>query len=254
MTRYPGAIWKPLQPGNYTNGGVNRPPKGMVLHIAEGNSANGVWNWQNGLHDVSSYFIVAKDGTIIQAVDLDNRAWTQGAGNPGWIGVENCGFHTEALTPAQIEANAGILAWLHILYGVPLQSTDDPLNGRGLGWHGMGGTAWGGHTGCPGDQIKAQRPTILARAAQIVNPPQPPTPPEDDDMPRIVKCDNGDPMVLITNSIHARWVQDEAELKDLTALYGPVQTWAPRDFYRPVLVGPAPATGFAGRPAGWPVR
>ena len=253
MTRYPGAIWKPLQPGNYTNGGVFRPPNGMVLHIAEGNSADGVWNWQNGLHDVSSYFIVAKDGTIIQAVDLDNRAWTQGAGNPGWIGVENCGFHTEALTPAQIEANAGILAWLHTLYGVPLQSTDDPLNGRGLGWHGMGGTAWGGHTGCPGDQIKAQRPTILARAAQIVNPPKPPTPPKDDDMQRIVKCDNGDPMVLITNSIHARWVQDEAELKDLTALYGPVQTWAPRDFYRPTLTGPAPAP-WAGRPAWWPYR
>lgn len=72
-------------------------------------------------------------------------------------------------------------------------------------------------------------------------------------MQRIVKCDNGDPMVLITNSIHSRWVQDEAELKDLTALYGPVQTWAPRDFYRPVLVGPAPAP-WSGRPAWWPSR
>lgn len=72
-------------------------------------------------------------------------------------------------------------------------------------------------------------------------------------MPRLVKCDNGDPMVLLTNSIHSRWVQDEAELKDLTALYGPPATWAPRDFYRPVLVGPAPAS-WAGRPAWWPAR
>lgn len=72
-------------------------------------------------------------------------------------------------------------------------------------------------------------------------------------MPRLVKCDNGDPMVLLTNSIHSRWVQDEAELNDLKALYGPVQTWAPRDFYRPVLAGPAPAP-WAGRPAWWPYR
>jgi hypothetical protein len=252
VTRYPNAVWKPLAPGNYGTGGVIRPPRGMVLHIAEGDSITGVWGWQNTGHDVSSYFIVAKDGTTWQAVDLNDKAWTQGAGNTEWIGVENCGWHTGPLTDAQVNANAGILAWLHTTYGVPLQATDDPTNGRGLGWHGMGGTAWGGHFGCPGDQIKAQRTLILERARQLVNPT--PTPVEDDDMPKLVKCQNGDPMILLTNSIHSRWVQDEDELKDLTALYGPTATWAPRDFYRPVLVGPAPAAGFAGRPAGWPVR
>lgn len=251
-TRYPGAVWKPLQPGNYTNGGVNRPPKGMVLHIAEGSSQAGVWNWQNGQHDVSSYFIVGKDGTIWQAVDLADKAWTQSAGNSDWIGIENCGYHTEPLTPEQVEANAHLLAWLHTEWQVPLQATDDS-NGHGLGWHGMGGQAWGGHFGCPGDQIKNQRAQIIDRALQLVNP-LPPTPPTEDDVQRLVKCNNGDPMVLITNSIHARWVQDEAELKDLTGLYGAVQTWDPRDFYRPVLVGPAPQAAFAGRPPGWPVR
>ena len=105
-------------------------------------------------------------------------------------------------------------------------------------------------TSCPGDEVFAW---ILSVRNRPPTPPQP-APPEDEDMPRLVKCDNGDPMVLLTNSIHSRWVQDEAELNDLKALYGPVQTWAPRDFYRPVLVGPAPAAGFAGRPAGWPVR
>jgi len=97
---------------------------------------------------------------------------------------------------------------------------------------------------------------MLAPAVQYKSDPTPPPAPpvEDEYMPRLVKCDNGDPMVLLTNSIHSRWVQDEAELKDLSALYGPVQTWAARDFYRPVLVGPAPAAGFAGRPVGWPTR
>jgi len=103
-------------------------------------------------------------------------------------------------------------------------------------------------TVCPGPQVYGW---ILDTRTQPQ--PQPPTPVEDDDMPRLVKCDNGDPMVLITNSIHSRWVQDEAELNDLKALYGPVSTWAPRDFYRPVLVGPSPGP-WSGRPAWWPAR
>ena len=102
-------------------------------------------------------------------------------------------------------------------------------------------------TTCPGDQVFA-----WIVSTRIVPPPTH-EPPEETEVQRIVKCDNGDPMVLITNSIHSRWVQDEAELKDLTALYGPVQTWAPRDFYRPVLVGPNPGP-WSGRPAWWPSR
>jgi hypothetical protein len=103
-------------------------------------------------------------------------------------------------------------------------------------------------TACPGPQVYGW---ILETRKQPV--PVPPTPVEDDEMPKVVKCNNGDPMVLITNSIHSRWVQDEDELKDLTALYGPISTWAPRDFYRPVLAGPAPAA-WSGRPAWWPYR
>ena len=105
-------------------------------------------------------------------------------------------------------------------------------------------------TSCPGDDVYQW---ILGH--RHATPPTPPDPlPEDEDMPKVVKCNNGDPMVLLTNSIHARWVQDEDEQKDLVAVYGPVATWAPRDFYRPVLVGPAPGAPFAGRPPGWPVR
>ena len=103
-------------------------------------------------------------------------------------------------------------------------------------------------TACPGPQVYGW---ILETRKQP--PPQPPTPVEDDEMPKLVKCDNGDPMVLLTNSIHSRWVQDEAELNDLKALYGPVSTWAPRDFYRPVLVGPNPGP-WTGRPSWWPYR
>jgi hypothetical protein len=103
-------------------------------------------------------------------------------------------------------------------------------------------------TTCPGPQVYGW---ILNTRTQPQ--PEPPTPIEDDEMPKVVKCNNGDPMVLITNSIHSRWVQDEAELNDLVAVWGPISTWAPRDFYRPILVGPAPAA-WANRPAWWPAR
>lgn len=252
-TRYPAAIWH-SSPNR--SSGVNRPPRGAVLHTAEG-SFDGTVGWQmNPASQISSYFVVAKDGRIAQMVDLADKAWTQGSGNPDWVGIECEGFGSkgEPLAPAQLESVAQIYAWLHREYGVQLVATDDP-NGHGLGWHGMGGQAWGGHFGCPGDPIKNQRGQILARVTSIIGgKPSPVTPPSEDEVQRLVKCSNGDPAVLLTNSIHSRWVQDEDELHDLAGIFGPVQTWAPRDFYRPVLVGPAPSTPFAGRPAGWPVR
>lgn len=142
--------------------------RGVILHIAEGSYA-GTVAWQNNPgSDVSSHFTAAKDGRLAQGVDTDDTAWTQGAGNGRWISVENEGFHTEAPTWQQVESNAQILARAHVECGVPLQMTDDP-NGRGLGWHGMGGAAWGGHYGCPGEGFKAARGAIIARATEIVS-------------------------------------------------------------------------------------
>lgn len=104
-------------------------------------------------------------------------------------------------------------------------------------------------TTCPGDEVSQW---ILSTRNQ---PPTPPAPiPSEDELVQLVKCNNGDPMVLITNSINARWVRDEKELNNLKNVYGPVATWAPENFYRPVFVGPVPPTGFPGRPADWPIR
>ena len=176
--RMPGADWRPVR--NFTVGGVTRPPLAMVLHTAEG-SYEGTISWQNNAgSNVSSYFVVAKDGRIAQCVDLQNRAWTQAKGNPDHVGVEFEGYgsRNEPLTDAQIKSAGNILAWLHQTYGVPIQATDDPRNGRGLIWHGAGGTDWGGHFGCPGNAIVAQRSQILAYAAQKagLSLPVPPVP------------------------------------------------------------------------------
>src|SRR5579885_3230295 len=143
MTLYPNADTSQLLPDgvNHRDGGVNRPPRGVVLHIAQG-SYDGTINWQhNPAAQVSSYLVIAKDGRTAQLVDFDNRAWTQSAGNDDWIGIEHEGNSGDSLTPQQIEADAQFYAWAVRTRGLPVQITDDPINGRGLGWHGMGGNA-----------------------------------------------------------------------------------------------------------------
>lgn len=166
MTRASFADWEPT-PANFDHGDVIRPAHGMVVHTAVG-SEQGTSNWENNPSaHVSSYFVVGQDGTIIQKVDLDDKAWTQSAGNAAWVGVENEGNPTTPLTAKQLAGNGQILAWLHELYGIPLELTTDPINGRGLGYHQMGGLAWSpdGHQ-CPGPIIVAQLPLIIVAAQQ----------------------------------------------------------------------------------------
>lgn len=136
--------------------------RGVVIHIAEG-SYDGTIAWQrNPTANVSSHFIVAADGRVAQMVDTNDRAWTQIGGNGHWLSVENEGHTPNPLSPAQVDANAKILARWHQVYGGPLQLAASPA-GKGLGHHSMGGAAWG-HLDCPGPAIVAQKPAILAKA------------------------------------------------------------------------------------------
>jgi hypothetical protein len=153
--------------------------RGLVLHIASG-FYDGTIAWQrNASADVSSHFIVARDGRVAQMVDTADRSWAQRSGNSTWLSVELEGFapddrlHAthpgwERLTDAQIEVCARLLARVHQAHGVPLQLATSP-SGRGLGHHSMGaesGVDWG-HSQCPGTAIKAQKPAILARAVKL---------------------------------------------------------------------------------------
>jgi N-acetylmuramoyl-L-alanine amidase-like protein len=173
------AVWR----GPTVNkGGSMVAQNGLVLHIAEG-SYEGTISWQlNPVSQISSHFVAGLNGELAQIVDTDTTAWTQGNGNGRWLSIENAGFSSGQFTAGQIEACAQVFARGHLEYGYPLQITNDP-NGQGLGWHGMGGAAWGGHYGCPGDKNVALRPAILARAIEIAGGgPTPPPENEDDDM------------------------------------------------------------------------
>lgn len=154
---------------------VNRRANGMgkirfmILHIEEG-TETGTDSW---FHDpkaeASSHFGNPKIGPLDQFVDTVDEAWAQMAGNPVCISVEHEGKSGDHLTVSQIENDAQLLAWAHKTHGVRLRIANHPGSVLGgLGWHGMGGAAWGSHYDCPGKPIQEQRKAIVARAKAIV--------------------------------------------------------------------------------------
>lgn len=164
MARMPGATFHRVR--NYTADG-QQSVRGVVVHIMAGTLEGSQAWFNNATAQASSHFGIGKDGELRQWVDTADRAWAQAAGNRDWLSSENEGVGGDALTEAQIDANAHVLAWAHLKYDVPLKVAKSPSD-RGLGYHAMGGAAWGGHTSCPGPRIVAQLPTIVARAKQLV--------------------------------------------------------------------------------------
>jgi hypothetical protein len=159
--RYSKATWKGEVP-NRTPGGMDSKILGVVLHIMEG-TLDGTDAWfKNPKVKASSHFGVGKDGRTYQWVDTVDKAWAQAAGNPNYISIENEGHYGDALTDPQLNAVAEIVGWVSRTYGMPLRKADHPGE-TGLGWHEMGGAAWGGHP-CPGSSIVNQRDQILRKA------------------------------------------------------------------------------------------
>ncbi|OHV42173.1 hypothetical protein BBK14_11160 [Parafrankia soli] len=175
-TRYPGAVWRPLD-RHFTAGGIVVPTRGLIPHVAEGNGSLFGW-FSNSASQVSAHLWVSKAGVVEQYVSLTDRAWAQAAGNRFWVSVECEGYVAEDYTPAQVQRLAEIYRWGMDVFAWPAQITDDP-NGYGLGTHRMGGSAWGGHS-CPGDLRAGRRRDILAAA--LGQPATPPPSELEDDM------------------------------------------------------------------------
>lgn len=177
MPRFPKAKWRGPVP-NRTPSAMIRPIMGLVLHVEQGTEAGSDSWFHNSKAQASAHFGNPLAGPLDQWVDTNDKAWAEVAGNARWISVEHEGYSGKppAPTKSQIENDAQLLAWLHVHEGVPLQVTNS-VSRRGLGWHGMGGTAWGGHLDCPGDRIKNARAEIIRRAEQIVAEGNKPAPP-----------------------------------------------------------------------------
>lgn len=167
--RYPGATWSGSP--NETVGGMIEH-LGLVLHVEQG-TQEGTDSWfHNPASQVSAHFGVSRTGVVTQWVDTDDKAWAEAAGNPYWLSIEIEGYSGDEATLGQLDAIARLYAWGVTTFGWPMATTDDPQHG-GLGWHGMGGAAWGSHVFCPGAPIVAQRAEILHRASAYLPQPQP---------------------------------------------------------------------------------
>ena len=146
--------------------------RGMVLHVMQGSLVGSIAWGKNPASQVSFHFGTSKAGACQQLVDTDVTAWTQGGGNGSWVSVENEDFSGNPLNAAQLENVAQLYARGVREYSWPYTLADSPT-GRGLGYHAMGGAAWGGHFDCPGAPIIAQRQAILDRARKINQEPSP---------------------------------------------------------------------------------
>lgn len=193
--RYPAARWRGPVP-NINEAGMVFPLSGLVLHHQEGNE-DGTDAWfHNPASQVSAHFGAPLVGGIDQWVQVGDKAWHAMAANSSWVGVELEGYARDAPTEQQIEAVAGLFAWLHTEYGVPLVWTNH-TDLRGLAYHSMGGAAWGNHPGCPGTATIDARQHIVTRAAQLVGGQPAPAPeptPEPNYGPNPEPAPQGRPM------------------------------------------------------------
>lgn len=151
---------------NFTAGG--NFPRLMVEHIMQG-TLEGTDSWfHNPDSRVSAHFGVGRDGRIIQWVDTGDQAWHAAAANSYSVGVEHEGFSGEPLTDAQLDADAELLSWLHEKHpDIAVWTNSRPFTGRGLSWHGLGGTAWGNHPNCPGAPVVHQLAEIVGTAKAL---------------------------------------------------------------------------------------
>ena len=185
---------------NMNKGRNGQVPDMIVCHITEG-AFDGAVSWLiNPQSQVSSHFVVARDGRVAQLVDIENTAWANGTSNMQssnlWHGhstlaaVRNRGINANhytisiehegrfaetqgALSPQQLEATINLVAHIREevkrIYGKEIPITRQNL----VGHHEITPRT---RPNCPG--AKYPFDTILARlqTPQSTPPTTPPTP------------------------------------------------------------------------------
>jgi N-acetyl-anhydromuramyl-L-alanine amidase AmpD len=157
---YPGAIWRPASPANYTR--ANRPASSpilrIVIHTTEGPYWSAIHWFQNPAARASAHYVVrSSDGQVTQMIAEKDVAWHAGNGyyNATAIGIEheaivsNCSWYTNAM----YRGSARLVAYLVLKYAIPIDrahiighaDVPDPNNPRlkgGAGHHTDPGPCW----------------------------------------------------------------------------------------------------------------
>lgn len=194
MSRYPGAVWRPVGWANARDDST--PATIVVLHLTA-SEADSQWGYFNSSRKACSTFHVARDGRIEQYIDTDRISASEGAGSNDAIGIETEGADVDGeWTPAQVRALVKLLAWINRVHGIPLRlKTNSSPSERGIGWHRLGvsgnfplsppilrgrnqrgyaGESWSSSFGkvCPGNRRILQIEAIVeaARSGDSVKP------------------------------------------------------------------------------------
>jgi hypothetical protein len=243
----PGATYRPLGSNPQVEGTMARYDI-VCFHTMVG-SLWGTDNYfrQGGYSGTESHFGVGYNGEILQWQDTRYRADANldgvdrvlsvetadmGTGFPAW-GGEN----VPAWTPAQIEANAEIAAWVHVTHGIPLRLIPNTAqSSRGIGWHRQGidpwrcstCERWSSSSGkvCPGNRRVEQMPLVVARARVFVGTPLPPpnlTGDEDMQLFRLgtnaYRAQFGDRYVGVPKDQAEIWIRQGVKVLGITAAY-----------------------------------
>lgn len=125
-------IQKPVR--NYSAGRFGYKPEAIVIHIAEG-YLDGAYSWfNNASSQVSSHYMVGRNGAIWQFVKDEDTAWhAGGVNNPNWslfkpgvnpnfytIGIEHEGFTGEKWSNEMYQATAELIAFLCAKFSIDL--------------------------------------------------------------------------------------------------------------------------------------
>lgn len=222
----------------YSSPNINKGRNGyipdlIVCHITEG-SYSGAVSWlTNPSSGVSAHFVVAKDGRVVQLVDIEDTAWANGTtNNPGdsryyknsqleavrkriasanfyTISIEHEGIQSETqgrLTREQLEADVELIK--HIRAEVKrIYDKEIPVDREHIVGHGHVVPKW--KPNCPG--LKFPYDEIISRINQSDNG-------KEEDMKRYNSIDEIPEYAIetIQNLIKARYLKGDGNVLDLS--------------------------------------
>lgn len=92
----------------------------VVMHFTQASLDGTVRQFLDPRTEVSAHYVIDRDGTILQMVADDDKAWhAKRVMNPRSIGIEHVAEPHQALSPEQEAASVVLLGWLMDRYRIP---------------------------------------------------------------------------------------------------------------------------------------
>jgi hypothetical protein len=155
---YPGALWEPASPANYTvaDRPESNPIQRIVIHVAQGGFASTYEWFRNPAAQASAHYLVSQTGQVAQMVPERDIAWHAGnwAYNETSIGIEHAGYtQLGDFTQPEYLASAHLSAYLvrkytivpdrtHVIGHYQVPDPDHPGEFGGIDHHTDPGPYW----------------------------------------------------------------------------------------------------------------